>query len=79
MTITTVGYGDIVPTQWYGKALSMIAMLCGILVIALPITVIGANFSAVYDEYMSTQEIQESQAQAAEGAQQVPIPTPKAS
>lgn len=50
VTITTTGYGDVTPTQWYGKALAMVAMLSGILVLALPITIIGANFAAAYDE-----------------------------
>lgn len=41
-----------VPTQWYGKAAAMATMLIGILVIALPITIIGSNFMAVYAEYV---------------------------
>lgn len=46
------GFGDMVPTQWYGKAAAMATMLIGILVIALPITIIGSNFMAVYAEYV---------------------------
>lgn len=49
VTMTTVGYGDMVPIQWYGKALAMVTMLAGILVIALPITIVGSNFSSVYE------------------------------
>ena len=45
VSITTVGYGDVVPTQPLGKILAAIVMIFGILVIALPITVIGSNFS----------------------------------
>ena len=56
VTMTTVGYGDMWPVYWYGKALGMIIMLSGILVIALPITVIGANFAEVYKEAMIYQD-----------------------
>jgi len=52
VTMTTVGYGDIGPTQWYGKLLGMFVMMCGILVIALPITVIGSNFATIYREFV---------------------------
>ena len=43
VTMTTVGYGDVVPTQPLGKILAAIVMIFGIVVIALPITVIGSN------------------------------------
>jgi len=38
------------PIRWYGRMLGTVAMLSGILVIALPATVIGSNFADVCAE-----------------------------
>ena len=50
VTMTTVGYGDVVPTQPLGKVLGGLVMIFGIIVIALPITVIGSNFATIYEK-----------------------------
>ena len=47
--MATVGYGDYYPRSTLGYLLAGLSMMCGILVIALPITVIGSNFSAIYE------------------------------
>jgi hypothetical protein len=47
VTMTTVGYGDVVPLTPWGKLIACVAMICGILIIALPITILGQNFTEV--------------------------------
>jgi len=49
-TITTVGYGDMYPITPAGKAIAGITMVLGILIIALPITILGQKFSEAYEE-----------------------------
>mmetsp|Transcript_25102 Transcript_25102/g.87562 ORF Transcript_25102/g.87562 Transcript_25102/m.87562 type:complete len:602 (-) Transcript_25102:418-2223(-) len=50
VTSTTLGYGEMVPTSTAGKIVAAILMHAGILMLALPITVIGANFAVEYAE-----------------------------
>jgi uncharacterized membrane protein len=44
------GYGDVAPRSMAGRLLAGISMMMGIMMIALPITVISNNFSCVYQE-----------------------------
>jgi len=44
VTMTTVGFGDLYPRTWQGRVVSVISMLAGILLIALPVAIIGRNF-----------------------------------
>merc|ERR1719456_291593 len=48
VTVTTVGYGDVYPTTPAGKTIATIAILNGIIVLAMPIGVVGANFGTEY-------------------------------
>ena len=44
VTLTTVGYGDVVPATTQGQLLAVSTMLAGVLTIALPVSILGSNF-----------------------------------
>jgi voltage-gated potassium channel len=43
-TLTTVGYGDIVPQNTFGRVLTMLSSIVGIAIIALPSGIITASY-----------------------------------
>ena len=45
VTLMTVGYGDAVPATNEGKVVASVTMIASVLIMALPISVIGANFT----------------------------------
>ena len=47
-TLTTVGYGDLVPTTALGQFLAIFAMFLGIATFAIPIAIIGAGFTEAF-------------------------------
>jgi len=51
VTMTTVGYGDCYPVTNGGKILAMATMMLGVLIIAMPITVVGSNFQKMVEMY----------------------------
>ena len=51
VTMTTVGYGDAVPVTVAGKVVAGATMICGIIVIALPISVLGNNFTKLMQQF----------------------------
>jgi len=52
-TMTTVGYGDTIPVTILGRLVGGIAMLGGIIMLALPTTVFGAQFAEEYNSMKS--------------------------
>ena len=48
-TLTTVGYGDLVPTTALGQFLAVFAMFLGIATFAIPIAIIGAGFTEAFE------------------------------
>lgn len=47
-TMTTVGYGDATPSTPLGKVAACCSMMCGVLIIALPVAVMGEKFVQAY-------------------------------
>ncbi|XP_063397505.1 potassium voltage-gated channel subfamily C member 3-like [Mytilus trossulus] len=48
ITMTTVGYGDYVPSTTIGYLVGVVCAVCGLLLLAMPIAIIASNFSEYY-------------------------------
>ncbi|OWF36135.1 Potassium voltage-gated channel protein Shaw [Mizuhopecten yessoensis] len=48
ITMTTIGYGDIIPLTTGGRVLSVLCGISGLILLALPISAIYHNFSTLY-------------------------------
>ena len=50
VTITTVGFGDIVPLTVAGKITVSVLIVTGVLYMAMPLAIVGSNFLQVWEE-----------------------------
>ena len=48
VTVTTVGYGDLAPKSTVGRLIGSVAVVLGIVILALPMTVIVSKFNESY-------------------------------
>merc|ERR1719272_1153217 len=49
--MTSVGYGEVYPRTTLGKFVGFVAMLAGMVLIALPVAIVGQKFQDVYDNH----------------------------
>lgn len=61
VTITTVGYGDVVPESAFGKAFAGILILIGIGIVALLTAIMAASFVDEKEEKISAEQMAEKQ------------------
>ncbi|CAD7949430.1 unnamed protein product [Amoebophrya sp. A120] len=58
VTYTTVGYGDMVPYSSLGQMFGVATILVGLLVLAMPISVLSSNFGEVWRENQEEMRLQ---------------------
>lgn len=51
VTMTSVGYGDVVPRTTQGKMIGIVAMLLGMMLITLPVGIVVQKFQVVHEEH----------------------------
>lgn len=54
VTITTVGYGEIIPRSFLGRLIAVPLLMFGLILIALPSFVLGREFSLVWEDMGGT-------------------------
>jgi hypothetical protein len=57
ISVTTVGYGDVVPITIAGKVLSGAMCICGVLILSIPVSVVSQNFANEFESFDRSKEI----------------------
>merc|ERR1740138_253897 len=52
VTSTTVGYGDDYPTTTLGRFIAILTFYLGIVLLALPLTIVGQSFQKFYPQWV---------------------------
>eukprot|EP01062_Namystynia_karyoxenos_P012351 TRINITY_DN1443_c0_g2_i1.p1 TRINITY_DN1443_c0_g2~~TRINITY_DN1443_c0_g2_i1.p1 ORF type:complete len:1477 (+),score=323.44 TRINITY_DN1443_c0_g2_i1:73-4431(+) len=68
VTMTTVGYGDVTPRTALGKAINSMAMMFGVLFFAMPIAIVGAEFTKALDDQAQRAQMRQMQRVAYAGS-----------
>merc|ERR550514_1476909 len=55
VTMTTVGFGDQYPRTTQGRIVGVCCMLCGIILISLPVAIVGSKFQEAYEDMEDAQ------------------------
>eukprot|EP01059_Diplonema_ambulator_P017786 TRINITY_DN29877_c0_g1_i1.p1 TRINITY_DN29877_c0_g1~~TRINITY_DN29877_c0_g1_i1.p1 ORF type:complete len:443 (+),score=141.31 TRINITY_DN29877_c0_g1_i1:35-1330(+) len=55
-TLTTVGYGDAVPSSPWAKVVASLTMVTGVFVLSLPTSIIGSKFLELYNQAQRAEE-----------------------
>uniref|UniRef100_A0A7S4H881 Ion transport domain-containing protein n=1 Tax=Guillardia theta TaxID=55529 RepID=A0A7S4H881_GUITH len=58
ITLCTIGYGDMTPVTDTGRLFGSMACVAGVVMVALPISVISSTFQEKYAEHMEKQKIE---------------------
>uniref|UniRef100_A0A8R1ERX3 Ion_trans domain-containing protein n=1 Tax=Caenorhabditis japonica TaxID=281687 RepID=A0A8R1ERX3_CAEJA len=64
VTMATVGYGDAKPVTTLGKLVATSTSICGIIVLAFPISMIVEKFATAQQKAIEDQQIQQAQMSA---------------
>ena len=58
VTMTTLGYGDMVPITWHGRIVGAMCAVCGVLLVAFSVPVIVNNFMRLYEQVPFAKDIE---------------------
>jgi len=71
ITITTVGYGDMIPQTRCGQSIAVIAAISGVFCLGLPISVITTKFTEKYRDMLQEQKVEDERKRFMEAKQQI--------